>query len=520
MPILRLPIFTGVDPEGFNDGVINQGSSTSNLLYSKFSDERIYATQRPLAAIDQRARDFNASNRGRGIAYWESQKTVYVVNDDKVYRGAYTGEVGRISPGKDPVYIMEIGIYLVFLDPENNEAWALSQNSPETLVQISQGAHNFPFFGNSVKMAGGGVVLNGTLYIMDTDGKIWNSAINDPLSWSGIDFLTAEIEYDTGIFLTKQLNHVIAISSKSIEIFYDAGNPVGSPLQRRDDISYMIGGYDRRNVFNLGQAIFFIGAEKKGSIGVFSMEGLQLKKISTDSIDYFIGNTLSTPNMYFLSAGATISSHNLMFLTAAVVDAQRYSGTTTLVYDASAEKWTTFETRAVREQSPCFPVIDSSERVQQIEDNTLMFANGDLFRFRMDGAVLDQEYSSSYVDPEYIVDQDNYVASFGRNADYEVECRILTEQSDFDTVTNKFCYRATVIGTTVGTVSDTDPIEVSYSDDGYQNFSHKRYLTTRKNWSLHRLGFFRRRAWKIRYTGRDRLRIEGLELDLRASGYA
>ena len=87
-------------------------------------------------------------------------------------------------------------------------------------------------------------------------------------------------------------------------------------------------------------------------------------------------------------------------------------------------------------------------------------------------------------------------------------------------VTNKFLHRLSIVGTTVATGNNNLPLLISWSDDHYHTFSPERPLATGLNRSLTRCGTFRRRAHQIRFFGTDAVRIEGIEIDVKASRYA
>ena len=74
--------------------------------------------------------------------------------------------------------------------------------------------------------------LDGTYYVMEPDGTIRNSlaAADDPTSWPTDGFISAEFEPDTGVYLGKALNYVVAFGQWTTELFWDAANPTGSPL--------------------------------------------------------------------------------------------------------------------------------------------------------------------------------------------------------------------------------------------------------------------------------------------------
>jgi len=78
----------------------------------------------------------------------------------------------------------------------------------------------------------GTAAVDGYVFVMDPLGVIYNSDLEDPTSWNALNFITAEIESDYGVALTKHLNYVLALGTRSYELFDNAANATGSPLGR------------------------------------------------------------------------------------------------------------------------------------------------------------------------------------------------------------------------------------------------------------------------------------------------
>jgi hypothetical protein len=527
MTITRLAIATGIDPELSGSGIITKGSIAKNIVYNKYVDGKIYATQRPAININGIASVTDAPPLGRGITYWDSASVYVFVNNDTVYIGGYGGaSADKISPGRDPVQLLELQDYLVILDYENNEGWYLEASTPTTVTAISDS--DFPANLPNVSITGGGAVLDGYLFVMDTKGTIYNSDLNDPTSWDATNFIASQREEDAGVFLTKHHDHLVAIGTKSIEFFYDAGNAVGSPIQPRQDISYVTGAVDSKSVFNTGDIVYFVGSEKTGTTAVYKIEQFSLGKISFDSIDTYLSNTRARSQFDFGVAGATVGDHHLVFISALapsevtvdedVIDS--WDPQYTLVFDSLTQSYVEFETDISTIQG--FSVVATTERSAVSErESIVMFYNGDYGVFdltfnKLDGASSDPDY----VEADYIVNQNDYVQNLGQDTTANIESIILLPETDFGSVTNKFMYRLSVVGTTTANAEDATPIMVSWSDDHYRTFSEARELDTGLNRSLTRGGSFRRRAHMLTYNGTDVIRIEGIEVDLRASKYA
>jgi hypothetical protein len=457
--------------------------------------------------------------------YWdkvagEASNGIYFVNDNIVYAGSYDNPITNqeITTGRDPIHFVEVGNFLVLLDAENNQGWYIDGAAPEQLFRITAGA--FPGIQNGAQLAGGGAELDGFLYVLDTDGVIYNSNINDVTQWSALDFLEAQREQDAGVYLTKHHDNIVALGSNSTEFFYNAGNPVGSPLQRRPDISYRTGALDRKTVFTSGERIYFIGSEKIGTPSMYEIAGYQLTKVSDDSIDRFIAQTRITEGYELNMTGGYIGEHYMTFISALRPNSDNtYTSVYTMYYDAGVQLWGTFDTDISGVQA--FGMAGISERSAILRgESTILFMSGDLAVFNNDGSTLDTSGEGQYVDDDYTVTQAAWVTGGIAQETANIPISITLNESDFGSLTNKFMYRFGVVGTTVGQVTDVTPLLVSWTDDTYRTFSNVRFYDTDHRRILTQLGKFKRRAFKLDYNGEERLRLEELEFTLDGSEFA
>ncbi len=537
----RVPIASSVFPATSSSGIPYTLMAAKNAQFSTYPDGRLYATQRTSVNIA----DFSGANsngsgpntagtNGRGIFLWNyyfsgtTYTVTYLVNNDKIYTNNYGVANTTITAGRDPVYFFEIGNYLVMTDPQNNEMWYATKSASPTFTKMVVGTDpDWPFAVAGTMLAGGGAVLNGILYLMDTTGKIWNSASNNPTSWNGLDFIEASRSADGGIFLAPHHDAIAAIGPKTIEFFYDAGNPVASPLQRRDDVFYSIGALDRKRVYLNGDVVYFLGSEKSGTTGAFLLDNFSVNKISDDAIDRYIGFTLASSDYEIFTCASTFGEHNLFFITASPqLSSTYFSPVYTLVFDASTKTWASWEintsllTGSI--SSPCFPMIANSERGTGYVDSRFMLSNGDVIVRDLSGYMYDTKGAGGgyFTASDYIILQADYVLSLNYAAQSLLDFSLYTPEIDAGTLTNKFLYRMTLAGTVTTRALNTSDIYVSWTDDIYNTYSTPRALTTNNRRSLTRCGKFKRRAFLLNYAGEDRLLIEALELDLRMSNYA
>lgn len=179
------------------------------------------------------------------------------------------------------------------------------------------------------------IYLDGYIFLIKKDtGDIYNSALDDPTSWTPGDFITAEISSDYLLRLIKTKNYIVAMGYNSIEYFYDAGNASGSPLQRNDSPYRSIGFIT--GLCTIGDVTFFVGQDEKLNVCVFMLDGFEIKRISNSVVERTIqtntnsANAKSRVNLNKPGYAISLSGHNFYVLPLT---------TTTWVYDLAEKEW-------------------------------------------------------------------------------------------------------------------------------------------------------------------------------------
>ena len=104
--------------------------------------------------------------------------------------------------------------------------------------------------------------LDGYFFVMDADGVIYNSDLENPASWNALNFITAEAESDSGVAISKHQNYIVALKDYTTKLFYDAANATGSPLSPYGNTAIQIGCAQGRSVAKLDGGIIFISRSK------------------------------------------------------------------------------------------------------------------------------------------------------------------------------------------------------------------------------------------------------------------
>lgn len=143
---------------------------------------------------------------------------------------------------------------------------------------------NYPF-----RVVGGAAWLNGRFYIMTPEGRIYASGINDPYTWSALDFINAIMHPDKGAGVWRHHTYIMAMGKSSTEWFYDSGAAIGNPLRRVDSAAHDFGCMHSGSVVKLKDQTIYVGfSERSREKGVYLLEGYVPKKISTPYIDRII----------------------------------------------------------------------------------------------------------------------------------------------------------------------------------------------------------------------------------------
>lgn len=642
MTKLRVPVIASVGIEAFSGTSFTSLSSyMKNAIVNKYGpgeEERPYITQRPGINLYTDASDTITDEFGRGVYYWPTTDTVYIVNNDTVYTGSYATILGTITGGSERVEFAEIGTDLVILDSKNDEAWYVDNTG--TFAQITD--DGFP-----TGLVHGAVVLDNYLFVLDNQGTIWNSDLEDATTsalpavitgdsvlttppptidadndtfdlnvdgsgivtvsiphgtypslgfaeigigapglgytiqgaidtalgsktevgatlslndtgdgyiltsdsfgaasslaitavdtnttaelgfsvtsstgtvgaWNPIDFITAEREPDGGVSIVKHHDHIVVFGNRTIEFFYNAANPVGSPLSRRSDIYYNVGCISGNAVWQQGDRIYFVGTSPQGHYGVYEIANFKISKISTPELDSYLTTISIEESSLFFGNGFSARGHDFYILTP-------YSKTNTvtipqnnLVFDAFARMWYLWDSEMPEISGlNSIPVVSWTIGSSENRFGQGILTNGDLITIDDMLGYVDKETTGV----KYIEGSNDYIASgyVVDNASVDTNIKMISRFSHKDEGTNdsKFIRTLTYIGDYTPSAQN---LLIRYSDTAdHATFQSDRILDLSKKQKLSRLGYTERRTWEIEYEGSATVRIEGLEMEVEKS---
>jgi len=500
---LRISTIVDIHIKEYSAGSISVMSSyAKNAVYDQYPDGDWFAEQRPGINVSEDASISTSDTQGRGIYYWEAVSQKYFVNNDTVYQSTYGGSTMTITAGTEPVYIFEVGDYLVLLDPENNEGWTIHSGTPTVIAQITD--VDFPTEQiPALTLAKGGAVLNGKLFVFTTDGDIYGSDINDPTSWNGLNFRNAEVEPDGGIYLGEHHQHIVAIGNRSLEFFYWANNPTGSVISPRTDIDWAIGAVDRYSFWEEADLLFWVGFTASGGVSVYSLQDFTPVKISTYDIDTFLGDAVTTNSAKLLGSGLQVGGRIYYILTIYYLSNGNVSPTTTLVYELTSNKWYLWELEHPGiNDCPIARWTKSTET--RLGEGIL--SNGDLIT--PSGSTNAQDtFGDDFVFEADVFESGVFAGTSSSGTDIGME--IVTGQRDFGN--RKYKYQSELWSVHTPTVT-TQTLNVRTSDESDTDWSDAMPIDTSDVGDrIRRLGRFRQRNYKLTYQSAERISLEGIE---------
>ena len=507
---MRIPVVAQLDIKAFSGGSITEIEAGITNGVVQMVGDTAYATQRPGIDVFEDASAQGAGTKGRGIFYWSTNNTTYIINDGTLYK-ATQGSSLSTSPtsGTNRCYWFPIGGVIIFIDPENDEAFSIATN--DTVAAITD--TDFPPNQTTpIGLADGGAYLNDALYVLGENGTIYGSDPADGTSWAALNFINASRDPDGGVYLAKHHDSLLAFGFSTIEVYYDAGNATGSPLSRRQDVAYNIGCHSGQAVWEIGDRVFWVGVDAAGAFGVYAMEQFQISKVSTSSLDSFITQAILKESYILYASGFSGAGHDYYLLTLATGDTRTTE--TTLCYDATSGLWHPWET-TVNGLSQLAVVQWTKRYGDESQFGQGILENGDLISINDNLVPVDTLLGILYVEEGATVSE-NYVEDGYVQSTTAVGVNIAwsTRTGMFDGETNKHKTPESI--RFVGNRTDTSQtLTIKWSDERNDNFNTGRTMDTSTGFKAHRLGRFQRRNHDLSMAGDEQFWLEAIELPLR-----
>lgn len=314
------------------------------------------------------------------------------------------------------------------------------------------------------------VNLNSTIYVMDLDGVIYGSDLQDPTTWNSLNFLTAEYEADRGVCIAKLQNYVVALKANTTQFFYDSGSFPGTSLRPVQNANLRIGCASAGSVVAMDNTLVYMAQTFQAGRSIVSLNGFSPVKISNPYIDRYLDkDSLSQVFSYSIKR----DGHDFYILTLV-------NSNITLAYDLVEKEW----------------------HVMQSGDN--------LVRFKCNNYVTDGFLT--LLQDETVGLVYSYLPTVYTDQGLPITTEGIGDLVDFQSGQYKYCSRLQLVG---DKDSSTNFVDVYISDNNYQSFS----LVGTVNMAdqrpkIDRMGRFERRAHKFRHLDARPLRLQAWELTI------
>lgn len=400
---------------------------------------------------------------GRGIYSWDGN--LYSVFGDQLYRN--TSSIQTLGTSSGIVCFAETSAiaatpYLFVND--GSKGYVVT--TAGTVAEVTDADYNDTNLGNVV-------FFDGYTLVATSNGRIWNSANEDPTSWGASDFLNAQMYPDGLVAIVRQGTYLVALGQASTEFFYDnAGTSPGSFMAKTDQVALQVGCAGRDTVVQQENFLIWVARSNLGGYSVQKLDGLSnLNKISNSAIDRVLNSEETNISGAYAFA---IRTGGHLFYVLTLPNADR-----TFVFDLDENNWTEWQSST----SGRFLYVASTQH------NGIPMIQG-----ASDGKVWE-------------VDQGVY-----QDGSTAISVIIQTGLIDADTTQRKFCGRLELVGDEQTSASS---VSVQYTNDDYQTLSTARTIDLSDSRPvLNHLGSFRRRGYKLTHTADTPLRLEALEMDL------
>jgi len=467
-----------VQPQPRKDDLFSD-SFNLNVYQEKMADGSIHTVKRPA---------FNFSGSGfSGYARGAHQR-LYIVNS--TVNSLSAGTLGTLGTGSATQATatfadLDFASIQVFINSgfRNGQLFWIAEGASMTSVTGPLAHHGGPY-------APGVVWLNGTVYLMTYDGTIFGSNVGAYSTWASGNFISTNVQASIAMALAKQKVYVVAFSRFATTVFYNAGNPTGSPLSLLPGGQSSIGLYDHNTLQSIGDDLYWVGTPSTVSLGVYKMSDLKITKISTPAIDRLLASATYCTYMYNLTGDSTFSVRSLSL----AVFGHRYYVLNlyvqgySIVYDTEFGLWYIWQTP----QFGALPYFTPhTYGGNMATESYINFTRPQLNRFQHTNGAIYQFDPYSYQDLEGV-----YM------------CRILTDNFDAGTRVKKVFKRFDFM--VDQHFNQNSSMTVEHSEDDYLTWSNPRTVNLGvKNPHLDNLGTFRRRAYRFTHQANTPFRLKG-----------
>lgn len=312
--------------------------------------------------------------------------------------------------------------------------------------------------------------LDGTYYVLASDGTLRGSSLQDPMTWPALQFLGGDASLGQGMACVRHLNYIVALYEYGTQYFYDAGNSPGIPLSPVGNAMWGTGCAAGGSVVETSDLTFYISRSNGKGVGVTQYSGLAPVLVSNPFIERILNRSSLTGVVAY---SLKTAGHSFYVLTLPDINV-------TLAYDILLSEWGQWTSviNGVEQYFSCTAACSTPAQ--------------DLLQEASTGQVVSMSPT-------------NYSDTTG-----QIVARVVTPSFTWGSLKRKHYHAVFLVADTTQSTA-----QLRYSDDDYTTFSAWRPVdmsTIRK--MLQRCGSGRRRSWELLHTDSSPLRLYHLELDL------
>jgi len=228
--------------------------------------------------------------------------------------------------GFNQVFMAENGLVITLVNP-NGESYFYDPDTGFGEIVDDDFEELTSQYGRAI-----GVTFSDGFFVYNTERIIFNGSLkttNKGKDFNALEFTEAEQFTDNLVRVIYSQGSVYAFGDLSYEIYrLKPTSTIGEfPFQRIAIQNNEYGLFGRYNVVDANSVLYFIGGSKREKPSVWELQGSNVKKISTDAVDYLIDT--ESPNTSFSLAYTLGGRFHRAFT----------FPDTTLVYDSSTQRW-------------------------------------------------------------------------------------------------------------------------------------------------------------------------------------
>lgn len=480
---LRLPLAVQPSNRGMTATATDKDAKVVNAFLTPDPDtQELILSKRP--GIVDNGNDSDTTTTGYGIVNWNGN--LYMVGSSggaaQIYlvAGFGIGNITLTAKGVVDVGVTKIN-FIPCLSGANQRLFMTSAGADGTLftglATSTPAGANYP----GAAQLGTAAWLEGTLYV-PAGSYIYGSDYGDPSTFSDTtNRILVQAVGDPLLAIWGYQNYILAFKSFSMDVYWNAGNPTGSPLQIVQGAHADIGMQSFESIAKVGEDLFWIGKGKDGLVQVYRMSGLRPAPISTPPVNRLIA---ALANNSVAGYAVNFLGHRF-YVIGYYFNNNPAASDITLAYDIDLHKWYQWTWY----DGSSLPFLDSCTAPQSTAALGIVLATA--FVHRQNGHIYTL-YPLHYTDAD---------------GDFAVE--IVTPNLDGKTRFNKVLSRLDVNGDQV----EGSILQVRWSDDDYQTWSEYLNLDMGLDVPSERgLGSFTRRAFHLKHKQNTPLRLRSVDL--------